>query len=236
VAEKFDLRFKISVFLVVILGFVIVGMTQFSQNQAGLERALQTDYPEFLQEEFSSSLLDYKILEMSLEEFEESGLKRLWKLLWIKKEFYRNDYISEELRQGFVQRVSEIETSSLDTRYYQFNILKYKLGVANVGGLASFGVNVEAAKANICSDFSVLEEVDWLDAMEVSKAIELKFFCGITPSPEEFEKARFAVENSLGDAVQHCAEHCFEDVPVYVNDCSRAENENEEYHCLFFSP
>lgn len=218
------------------MGFAIFGMTQFSQSQVDLEQVLLNDYPEFLRGKFSASLLDYKIIEMSLDEFGENGLERLWKLLWMKKEFYREDYLSEELRRNFVQKISETETNSLDTRYYQFNTLKYKLGVANVEGLASFGADVEAAKAKICSDLTVLDEVDWLDAMEVSKAIELKFFCKITPGQEEFEKARFAVENRMGDAVQHCAEHCFEDVPVYVNDCSRAENENEEYHCLFFSP
>ena len=234
-AEKLDLRFKISIFLVVVLGFALVGMVQFYQSQADFEHVLQNDYPEFIQEGFSSSLIDYKILEMSAGEFNEVGLERLWKLLWIKKEFYRNNYLTEELRSGFIQKISKIETSSLNNRYYQFNLLKYKLGVANADDLASFEVDVEEAKANICFDLTVLKEVDWADAMDASKAIELKFFCGITPAPEEFEKARLAVGNRLGDAVQHCVEHCFEDVPVYVNDCSRAENENEQYHCLYFS-
>ena len=233
---EIDLRFKISIFLVVVLGFALVGMTQFYQDQADFERALQNDYPKFMEEGFSSSLIDYKIIEMSAGEFNEAGLERLWKLLWIKKEFYRNNYLSEELRQGFVQRISEIETGSLNTRYYQFNLLKYKLGVANADSFASFEVSAEAAKENICSDLTVLDEVDWKDAMEASKAIELKFFCGIIPLPEEFEKARRAVENGIRSEVQHCAEHCFEDVPVYVNDCSRAENENEQYHCLYFLP
>ncbi|MDP6671188.1 MAG: hypothetical protein QGI60_05250 [archaeon] len=235
-AEKMGLRFKISIFLVVVLGFALVGMTQFYQSQADLERALQNDYPEFLQGEFSSSLLDYKIIEMSASEVGESSLERLWKLLWIKKEFYKNNYLPEELRQGFVQRISEIETNSLNTRYYQFNLLKYKLGVANADDLMLFEVDAEAAKENICSNLTILDEVDWSDAMEVSKAIELKFFCGVTPNVEEFEKAKLAVGLRVRSEVQHCAEHCFEDVPVYVNDCSRAENENEQYHCLFFLP
>jgi len=224
--------------LALVLALLIVGV---SWNEIALTYALGQDYPEFLKE-FPAEALDRRIEGFAGKDLVEEDLDQLWKLLWIKKDYYRNFYITEGVRKELVKGVSLADANGLQGTYLKLNLLKYKLGVNDLeelrvfGQANGFGDNLaEAVEGQVCGKLEGLrQEVDWDDSCSVSHFIEAKFFCGIGLAQEDVDAAERVISQGLGNCVAHCSEHCFEDVPVYVNGCEMAGNENEEYHCLFF--
>ena len=201
-----------------------------------LSYSLTQDYPDFLME-FPAETLDARLEPFLERQITEGDMEILWKLLWMKKEFHPDLYITNGWRNLLIGRVAGVQSSSLQSAYYQFNILKYKLGINNSGELRNLNpVAAELLNENACKNIELFaQEVDLDDSCSVSHLIEAKFFCGIELAEQDRMAAEKVISEKLGDCVGHCSEHCFEDVPVYVNDCNLAANDNEKYHCLFFT-
>jgi len=224
-------NFIASLLLLVAAGFVIFSLASLDFNDVTLSQQLAHDYPGFL-EKAPAETLDRWIQYFNQSSLQPESLESLWKLLWIKKEFYRESYLEQGQRQLLVEKVAAFKPGSLWEAYLQFNTLKYKLGVNSISALDTMQENVESGLCARLGEFAT--EADWQDSCDVSKVIEARFFCETSITEEEMEKAVQAIEGEKGNCVQHCREHCFEHVPVYVNGCENAANENEEYHCLFF--
>ncbi len=214
----------------------IAGLVWLSVNleRVFLEERLSRPYPGFLQPA-NQAILDAEIEKLQGQDLDMAGLERLQKLLWIKKDFFRESYMSFGQRQGFVEKASIFQTASLEEADTQLNVLKYKLGINGLDELGSVcEAGAENVNANICQSLGALEaEVNWNDSCDIGHFTEAKQFCGMEPAETDLEAAKRAVSQNLGACVEHCSEHCFAAVPVYVNGCI-AKNENEEYHCLFF--
>ena len=205
-------------------------------NEINLVYALTTDYPEFLQP-FPKEILDSRIEAFVGKDLEEQDLDTLWKLLWIKKEYHKDFYITRTIQEALIRKISLAGSDGLQGTYLRLNLLKYKLGVNNLENLKEvYSDGASFVEENVCTKLEeISNEVDWDDSCSVSHIIEARFFCGMNAEQYEIAAAEHAISQKLGNCVQHCEEHCFEDVPVYVNDCGKAENKNERYHCLTIS-
>ena len=217
--------------VLILLALVYVNIDNITSSHT-----LGLDYPEFLQP-VSADALDARIKVFESKQLGEKDLEMLWKLLWIKKEFYGQNYLTLEQRQKLVENVSAAKVGGLQNTYYILNLLKYKLGVNNAEELKLFSQTGAAMlTSKVCENINALvNEVDFEDSCSVSHFIEAKQFCKLSVSEEDVQAAQKVISLGFGDCVQHCVEHCFSNVPVYVNQCEKAGNENEEYHCLYFS-
>jgi len=204
----------------------------FKESLRQLDQQLTQGYPDFLKKA-DKVLLDYKInYYQKKENYSKDEVQILWKLLYIKKHFYKHDYLSEQTRKNFVSKIAKQETDNFLRKYFQINILKYKLGMNNISELE----NYLGEQVDIChSDNLFLEQTDWNNVWQVGVYFDIVHFCKIAYGQQEIEKLNFVLKNNDLSSNSHLREHGINDVPVYVNDCDQAQNINEKYHCLFFN-
>lgn len=204
----------------------------FKKSLYQLDQQLTQGYPDFLKKA-DKALLDYKIdYYQKKENYSKDEVQILWKLLYIKKHFYKHVYLSEQTRKNFVGKVAKQEIDNFLHKYFQINILKYKLGINNISGLE----NYLEEQVDIChNDNLFLEQTDWNNVWQVGVYFDIVHFCEIAYGQQEIEKLNLVLENNDLPSDSHLREHGINDVPVYVNDCDQAQNANEEYHCLFFN-
>tara|TARA_Y100000031_G_C8144829_1_gene349401 strand:+ start:143 stop:889 length:747 start_codon:yes stop_codon:yes gene_type:complete len=204
----------------------------FKKSLYRLDQQLIQDYPYFL-EKTAQELLDYKIdYYQKKQDYSKDDLEILWKVLFIKKDFYKDDYITEQTRRIFIDKVAKQKIDDFSHKYFQINILKYKLGMNNILELE----NYLKQKVGACDrDNLFLEQTGWDNVWQVGVYFDIVHFCKITFGQQEIEKLNLVLkENSSSPRTSHVQDHGINDVPVYINDCSQAKDENEEYHCLFF--
>lgn len=247
--KKDDLPLVIMILSVVSLLFISVAVTKYLGYQANhdpltedvspgdpapdLEAILGMTYPDFLIE------VDADVLDTRISEFQTKAnytgwdMIYLWKLLWMKKEFYPHEYISEDQRSGFADKIARAHISNLDVKYVQVNTLKYKLGINNISELQDYS----GEKYPVCDDDNLfLEQVNWTKASESGFYFDIVHFCGLDFTKQDVERLLTAIESEDDPKTRgHALEHGVNDVPVYINDCSMAKTENERYHCLFFN-
>lgn len=191
---------------------------------------LQRDYPAFLEiddEEF----INKKLSEIhSKESLSDSDMETLWKLLWAKKDNFRNHYLSTDQRIGLIEKSVQYSPSDIYHAYLKFNVLKYKLGVNNLTELSRFSSSDVCAFENL-----TLDHIQKDNLFEMSAYFDILHFCEIDYTDEDIEYLNTAIKKSNDFAIKkHALEHGVNDVPVYVNNCSMAKGMNEKYHCLFF--
>jgi len=213
------------------IAFLALVFVIANQESVLLSYYLLQDYPGFLQR-MPNSLLEERVSYFSGKELQEAEILPLWKILYMKKEFYPQDYLSESQRLGLMRKIAGARASGIENIDAQLSSLRYLLGANDMNELGTI-IGENTLLRDTCAEITSLQ-VNTLDSCEISKLIDAKFFCGIQPSAEDFENAGKAISSQAGNCVQHCSEHCFEKVPVYVNGCGKAKNENERYHCLFF--
>lgn len=183
-----------------------------------LELQLQHDYPEFLRPA-PAGLLDGKIRQA----VEDGELERLWKLIWIRRDFHRQEYISETERQQLIAEVRNMPIHSLEERYYQVNILKYKLGINR------------AAEIGMPCDTLFLDTADFSRLEDANAYFDIKHFCDLDITEQDGSRLLAALRESNDSILrQHLLEHGTEEFMVEVGNCTATAPE-DRYHCLFFS-
>lgn len=193
---------------------------------------LNSGYPTFLKVG-NIEKVDSEILTLSSHTIQLSSedMEKLWKLLWIKKDISKKDYITEEKRARFIEKTSYFSPSNLDQSYYQFNTLKYKLGINNIEELETY-LN---KKLDLCNSKKLfIKNIKWNDSFKVGYYFDVIHFCNLNYSNLDEQRLNSLTSSKNDELTIHLKEHGITDVPVYVNDCSKATNENEKYHCLFF--
>lgn len=230
-------RINFRYFFLIVLGIFCFFTVNHWLNYEKNNRILDLDYPDFLKIN-NSAFVNKKINNLFLkEDYSEDDLGLLWKLLFIKmdkmdKKTY--DYITEGMRKIFCEKIIKTKINSPKGRYYQVDLLKYKLGINNAGELKKY-----VGDGNVCDNNnlnnSFFNYINWGELRHVSIYFDVINFCELNYTQNDVDRLNLLINVSNDDNLkQHTIEHGVNDVPVYVNDCSRATNLNEEYHCLFF--
>lgn len=210
-------------FVLVIVAF-IVGFSQTPNCK------LQRDYPVFLEIE-DAEFIDKKINQIrGTDSLSDPDTEKLWKLLWAKKDNFRNQYLSMRQRRDLIEKIANYTPPDFYHAYLKFNLLKYKLGVNNLTQLSGI------SESDVCRPGDLhLQEAQNDNLFEMSAYFDILHFCGIDYTKKDVENLNTAIKKS-GDEVtrKHAMEHGVNDVPVFVNNCSKAKGLNEKYHCLFF--
>jgi len=212
------------------MGFLALAIKEYPYWALTVRLSQYKHYPSFMVIA-DSPLLDRVISSHARpRQLSSDDLAFLWKALWIKKD-NAPAYISETLRKVLVRKVSWALIRTLRDTYLQIDLLKYKLGINDNQELRRY-LGEETPACRVAEN--MIENVHTDNLFEVSTYFDVVHFCKLS--------APVAMQVTLGQLLQktrsfysgHVREHGIHDVPVYVNDCSQAADENERYHCLFF--
>ncbi|MFW5746596.1 MAG: hypothetical protein ACOCWQ_03530 [Nanoarchaeota archaeon] len=216
-------RFWIFILIIIFSAFLL----RFTLSWHNFHGRLDQEYPGFLEQPIQRFLPALKIRILQNEGLSAPHARaELWKSLWILKDQYRFDYITHAQRNELISQLSRAEPQNLEDHYIILNTLKYKLGINSKEGLAD---------PSICQ-YAPL--VNWSDPWHASVGFDYLHFCKISLSEQHvhaYHQLTAEIGKDADHDVLHLQEHGVNDVPVYINDCSSARNENEAYHCLFFS-
>ena len=224
---------KDSIFLLFL--FLLVFLIIF-YDEIRVDLLLLTGYPTFLRQSGENDLdvINDKIpYYQEKDRYSGKDLDTLYKILWIKKEYSKYSYLSEQQRHIFIDKVSKYEPRNLWEKYLQINLLKYKLGLNNFEELN----NYLSKKIQVCEkDNLFLNTVDWNDLFEVGVYFDIVHFCKLNFSENDVIRLEQVLSKSKEyELIKHVKEHGVNDVLVYVNNCTLAMDSNEIYHCLFFN-
>jgi hypothetical protein len=154
---------------------------------------------------------------------------QIYALLYVKHDIMPHDYLSESQRQIFIQKISQFVPENFNIKGQQIRLLKYGLGINNVGELKN--------ARNICQKNTLfLDDFDWETLARIDYFFEIINFCKMEYREDiNFKRINELLMTSSSLSFSgHFKEHGLNNVPVYVNDCSPAKNGNEAYHCLYF--
>ncbi len=213
---------------------VILGLMVFSVDwsSVGLVWQLEKDHPDF-SIKVEKDVLDSKInIYQKKDIYSEKDMEILWKLLRFKKDFYRYDYLTEDQRKEFIEKIAEADIKNFYGKFLQVNLLKYRLGLNSFEELSDWLEDEDM----VCQEDNLfVNQVDWDNLFQVGAYFDIVHFCSLDYSQEDLNRLNLALKNATDQMLKtHFLEHGINNVPVYVNDCSRAKNLNEENHCLFF--
>ncbi len=104
---------KTKTYSILILVVIIVTITisyiviyRILKSNSELDQQLAQNYPYFL-EKIDKDLLDYKIgYYQKKQDYSKDDLELLWKILFIKKDFYKYDYVAEQTRRIFMLSIT----------------------------------------------------------------------------------------------------------------------------------
>ena len=210
--------------LLIPLIVILVFATLYSSTQLKVYWVKSVGYPQFLisipNEKLSSEI--NKVSEG--ERLSSNEVEYLWKLLWIKKEFYPKQYLTNKEREIIVERIKNVKPNNLYENYLQTNILRYELGIND---------DSELNESSVCVHL-FLNETNWDDLFDVAVYFDVLHFCDITVTELDLRKLNQTMSNAkVSVSYQHCMEHCANDIQVKVNDCDNTQG-HESYHCLYF--
>ncbi len=167
-----------------------------------------------------------KIISNLLEKptFQPVDLGILFICLYMLHDINPADYLTQSQRNVFIKKVSNTKPVDLDNQITQIRTLKYCLGINKAEELDAFG--------SVLPVFNFLNEFNWETLIRIDGYFEIINFFGLK-HPSEINQSRID-ELTKATTSRHFFEHGLNNVPVYVDDSSRAKNQNESYHCLFF--
>lgn len=229
------------IYLSILLSFILF----FLMANAALERnerlGLISQIAEFMPrvgapgyEHFDLNKEETKLLNKMIEEMLKKSyyfaedLTKIYVLLYIKHDTMPHDFLSEKQRQIFIQKISQVVPKDFDTKVRQIRLLKYGLGINNVGELKN--------PLGVCEkDGLLLNDFNWETLERIDGFFEIINFCKIDYKGNiNLKRINELLSMADNASKEHFKEHGLNNVPVYVNDCSPAKNGNETYHCLYF--
>ena len=167
------------------------------------------------------------------EEFSFEDIHRLRGILLLKKENDQKNYLTEDQRRQLADNAEKSPSFDLMTKFEHVDLFKYLLGLNNIDELERY---LDRESGFCAPEDLFLTENKWNNDSQVGAYFDVLNFCRIPISQSDKDKLAGYLNTMSNESYAiHLRQHGINDVPVYVNDCSPAKDENERYHCLFFN-